>query len=144
MVSGTAFGRRARELLAAGKSERLRALVPEGAEVSSTHLFQAAVDGDAVCEAEIRHGGHMLGLGIGSIVNVLDPSRVTLSGGLLAMGGMLLDPARAALRSLPYGPAAGAQIALSTLGDDAGLLGAAAVAFERLELGAGNGEQVTA
>ena len=133
LVSGTAFARRARELIAAGKSDKLRAMAEAPAEVTSTHLFEAASAGDPVCEAEIRHGGHMLGLGIGSLVNVLDPTRVTLSGGLLAMGDMLLEPARAALRSLPYGPAAGAQIALSTLGEDAGLLGAAAVAFERLE-----------
>ena len=132
VVSGTAFARRARELIAAGKSDSLRDIARDG-DVTSAHLFEAAKAGDPVCEAEIRHGGHMLGLGIGSLVNVLDPSRVTLSGGLLAMGDMLLEPARTALRSLPYGPAAGAQIALSTLGEDAGLLGAAAVAFERLE-----------
>jgi glucokinase len=75
----------------------------------------------------------MLGLGIGSMVNVLDPTRVTLSGGLLSMGEMLLGPMETALRSLAYGPAAGTELAQSTLGEDAGLLGAAAVAFEYLE-----------
>jgi glucokinase len=143
VVSGTAFARRARELIAAGKSAQLKALAAESGDVTSNQLFEAARAGDPVCEAEIRHGGHMLGLGIGSIVNVLDPTRVTLSGGLLAMGDMLLEPARSALRSLPYGPASGASFALSTLGEDAGLLGAAAVAFERLELASGDEEQGT-
>jgi glucokinase len=131
MVSGTAFGRRAGELLAAGKSAQLSKLVGDG-EATSEYLFEAAAAGDRVCEAEIRHGGHLLGLGIGSLVNILDPTRVTLSGGLLAMGEMLLGPMETAMRSLAYGPASGTEIAQSTLGEDAGLLGAAAVAFARL------------
>lgn len=132
MVSGVAFGERARALARSGKSPVLRELaggrVPTGAD-----LFAAATAGDAISEAEIRHGGHLLGLGIGSLVNVLNPDAVTLSGGLLGMGDMLLEPLRAAMYSLAYGPAAGTLIRLSELGDDAGLLGAAAVAWERLD-----------
>jgi glucokinase len=74
----------------------------------------------------------MLGLGLASLLNVLNPDVLTLSGGLLAMGELLLEPMRRAMRALPYGPAAGTAIRLTELGDDAGLLGAAAVAFERL------------
>jgi glucokinase len=132
VASGSAFARRAAELIAGGKSERLRAMT-QGRIPTGEDLYDAAVAGDTVCEAEIRHGGHLLGLGIGGLVNILDPGRVTLSGGLLAMGEMLLGPMEQALRSLSYGPAAGAAIVPGTLGDDAGLLGAAAVAFERLE-----------
>ena len=52
-----------------------------------------------------------------------------------AMGEMLLGPLKAAMYSLAYGPAAGTLLKVSTLGDDAGLLGAAAVALEYLEAG---------
>ena len=132
MVSGVAFAERARKLLEQGKSRVLHEVVGYG-EPTSEHLFIAATKGDQVCEAEIRHGGHLLGLGLGSLVNVLNPDAVTLSGGLLAMGEMLMQPLRDAMYSLAYGPAAGTLIRESTLGEDAGLLGAAAVAFERLE-----------
>lgn len=132
MVSGVAFANRARALLSTGKSDVLREIVGYR-EPTGVDLFRAATLGDAVCEAEIRHGGHLLGLGIGSLVNVLNPDVVTLSGGLLSMGKMLLDPMHEAVYSLAYGPAAGTTIELSTLGGDAGLLGAAAVAFEHLE-----------
>ena len=131
MVSGTAFAGRARRLLATGKSARLREIV-QGREPASTDLLAAALQGDTVCEAEIRHGGHILGLAIGSLVNVLNPDVVTLSGGLLGMGEMLLDPMREAMYSLAYGPAAGTLVRISDLGGDSGLLGAAAVAWERL------------
>lgn len=131
LVSGVAFAGRARRILATGKSPALAAIVGD-AEPSAAHLSAAAAAGDTVCEAEIRNAGHLLGLGLGSLVNVLNPDCVTLSGGLLAMGEPLLGPAREALFSLAYGPATGVRLALSELGDDAGLLGAAAVAFERI------------
>jgi glucokinase len=131
MVSGVAFAERARVLIEGGKSRVLQELAGYR-QPTAQDLYQAATLGDAVCEAEIRHGGHLLGLGLGSLVNVLNPDAVTLSGGLLQMGEMLLEPAREAMYSLAYGPAAGTTVRLSELGDDAGLLGAAAVAFERL------------
>jgi glucokinase len=132
MVSGVAFAQRARHLLATGKSQHLRGIVGE-AEPTAADLFAAAFAGDTFAEAEIRHGGHLLGLALGSLVNVLNPDAVTLSGGLLAMGEMLLDPLRESMYSIAYGPASGTVIRLSELGKDTGLLGAAAVAFERLD-----------
>ena len=132
MVSGVAFAERARQILNQGKSRVLHEIVGDD-EPTATHLFVAATKGDALCEAEIRHGGHLLGLGLGSLVNVLNPDTVTLSGGLLAMGEMLVGPMKEAMYSLAYGPAAGTLVRLSTLGEDAGLLGAAAVGFERLD-----------
>jgi glucokinase len=132
MVSGVAFAERARLILQQGKSAILKEIAA-GEPPTAVHLSAAAARGDTVCEAEIRHGGHILGLALGSLVNVLNPDCVTLSGGLLSMGEMLLGPAREAMYSLAYGPAAGTLIHLSELGDDAGLLGAAAVAFEHLD-----------
>lgn len=131
MVSGVAFAERARRLIHQGKSPIL-AEIAAGEPPTAAHLAAAAARGDTLCEAEIRHGGHLLGLALGSLVNVLNPDLVTLSGGLLSMGEMFLGPAREAMYSLAYGPAAGTLIRLSELGADAGLLGAAAVAFEHL------------
>jgi hypothetical protein len=48
------------------------------------------------------------------------------------MGDMFLGPMRESMYSIAYGPAAGTLVRTSELGEDAGLLGAAAVAFERL------------
>jgi len=136
MVSGVAFAERARRILEQGKSKVLHEIVGYD-DPSAEHLWKAAQRGDAISEAEIRHGGHLLGLALGSLVNVLNPDAVTLSGGLLAMGNMLLGPTREAMYSLAYGPAAGTLLRTSELGEDAGLLGAAAVAFERLDTHSG-------
>jgi glucokinase len=134
MVSGVAFAHRARRLVESGKSAMLRAMT-SGREPTGVDLYEAAKAGDQLSEAEIRNGGHLLGLGLGSLVNVLNPDCVTISGGLLSMGDMLLVPMKEAMYSLAYGPAAGTPVRISTLGDDAGLLGAAAVALEYLDAG---------
>jgi glucokinase len=131
MVSGVAFAARARHLADGGKSPRLAEIGATRA-LTAEDLLAAAVAGDALSEAEIRHGGHLLGLALGGLVNVLNPDAVTLSGGLLGMGELLLGPLRAAMYSIAYGPASGTLVRVSELGDDAGLLGAASVAFERL------------
>lgn len=132
MVSGTAFAERARRLIASGASAVLLEIVgyrqPTGADLGA-----AARAGDRQCEAEVRNGGHLLGLGLGGLVNVLNPDAVTLSGGLLSMGEMLLGPMRQSMRSIGYGAAANTPVLESVLGDEAGLQGAAAVAFERME-----------
>ena len=131
LVSGVAFSNRAKRMINNGTSVVLREIVGY-TEPTSRHLHQAALAGDRQSEAEIRNGGHLLGLALGSLVNVLNPDVVTLSGGLLAIGDMLLGPAREAMYSLAYGPAAATELRLTTLDDDAGILGAAAVAMERL------------
>lgn len=130
LVSGVAFANRARRLLNNGRSAVLREVVGDG-QPTARHLHEAALAGDRLCEAEIRNGGHVLGLALGSLLNILNPDMVTLSGGLLQAGEMLLGPMRDAMFSLAYGPAAATALELTRLGDDAGLLGAAAVAFER-------------
>lgn len=131
LVSGVAFAERAKKMIAAGGSPVLFEIVGYR-DPTAADLFMAASRGDRQCEAEIRHGGHVVGLALGGLVNVLNPEAVTLSGGLLNMGEMFTKPLRDAMYSIAYGPASGTIVRTTTLGDDAGLLGAAAVAFERL------------
>ena len=131
LVGGVAFARRAQRLLDEGKAPIL-AEIASGRAPTATDLSAAAAQGEAAAAAEIQNGGHFLGLGFGGIVNVLNPDVVTLSGGLLSMGELLLQPMREAMASLAYGPATDTPVRTSELAEDAGLLGAAAVAFERV------------
>ena len=128
IAGGVAFGRRAQRLVESGSAPVL-AEVAAGHPATAGDLAEAARRGEAAAIAEIRNGGHTIGIGLGSIVNVLNPDAITLSGGLLGMGDLLLDPLRAAMASLAYGPASSTPVRTSTLGEDAGLLGAAAVAL---------------
>ena len=78
-----------------------------------------------------------LGVGIGSIVNFLNPEMIVLGGGVVeALDDTFLDNIRNAVEkyALPN-TLNGVQIVRAKLGDDAGILGAAALAKQRLETG---------
>ena len=71
--------------------------------------------------------GEELGLGLVSICALLDPDVIVMGGGLSAWGDTLLEPARAVLRErLPFQPC---PVVPATLGPDASVVGAAALAF---------------
>lgn len=128
LAGGVAFGRRAARLLESGAAPLLAGLCA-GRAPTAADLARAAALGETVALAEIRNGGHLLGVGLASLVNVLNPDVVTLSGGLLGMGEPLLESLREAMAANAYGPAAATPVRVSELGEDAGLLGAAAVAL---------------
>jgi glucokinase len=79
--------------------------------------------------------GHYLGAAIGSLVNIFDPEVVVVGGGFgLAAGELLLGPARPVILREALAPAGETvRLALAELGAEAGMFGAALVAFEALE-----------
>jgi glucokinase len=77
----------------------------------------------------------VLGAAIGSLVNVFDPDVVIIGGGFgAAAGDLVLEPARVAARAEAIQPADETlQIVEAELGEEAGLIGAALVAYEALD-----------
>ena len=95
-------------------------------------VTQAARDGDAVSVAILAEVGHWLGVGIGGLVNILDPEIVVMAGGVAEAGDLVLAPARSAYRDTveasemrPDVP-----IVMAALGSHAGVVGAAALVLE--------------
>ncbi len=77
--------------------------------------------------------GHVLGSGIGSLVNIFNPEVVVVGGGFGAAGDLLLEPARERVHREALEPARDlVRIVPAVLGPDAGLVGAGLVAFEAL------------
>lgn len=94
--------------------------------VSAAAIFQAAARGDAPARAAVDHVVKFLAIGIASLVKLLDPDKVLLTGGMANARSQLLTPLRAQVRALiepsfPYKPV----VAVGRLGDRAGLYGAA-------------------
>ena len=94
-------------------------------------LSQAAVDGSLVAREVFVQVGTALGGLLVGMVNMLNPERVVIGGGVALAGKWILDPAREHLvkHSLVarYSPP---KVLPASLGDSAGLLGAAALALE--------------
>ncbi len=119
-ASGTAIAERYRE--AGGDPSATAADVQVAAaagEPRATAVWQSTVDA-LVC-------------GLTSIVNLLEPEVLVLGGGVTRAGDHLLGPVRAGVHAAAMGPASRAvRIVRAALGDRVGVVGAAAIAYERL------------
>ena len=91
--------------------------------------------GDAAAVDALAEIGRLLGAAIGSLANIFDPDVVIIGGGFgAAAGDLVLGPARIAARAEAIQPADETlQIVEAELGDEAGLIGAALVAYEALD-----------
>ena len=132
LVSGTSFGNQAQELILNGQAPILASIATDQ-KPTTEMLYAAALQKEQSAIETIQNGGHLIGLGLITIVNVLNPEVITLSGGLLKMGNLLIEPIRETMKSQDYGPAKKTPILESQLGENCGLLGAAAIAFSELD-----------
>jgi glucokinase len=96
-------------------------------------VVELAHDGDLAALDAVGRVGHWLGIGLVAIANLLDPDVVVVGGGMSAAGELLLEPARAVLREMAMPPASQQmEVVRAKFGADAGLLGAALLAADRL------------
>lgn len=125
-MSGPAIARDARERLAKGEASALRRLAGgDPARVTSELVARAAQSGDAVAREVLARGARYLGIGLANVVTAFDSEAVVVGGGVAQMGDVLLSPAFAEARRNMYPfHAQRVRLAVSTLGDAAGVTGA--------------------
>ncbi|SFK36575.1 glucokinase [Streptosporangium canum] len=100
----------------------------EAAAASGRQLALDAEAGDQIALAAMRRAGRALGLAIASATNLCDLDVVTIGGGLSQAGPLLFDPLEAALRDhIRMEFARRVRVVPASLGQDAGLVGAAAL-----------------
>lgn len=133
MASGTALGRAGRRAAAADPTGSLAQLAGPGGKVTGETVHEAARAGDPTARQLFDQLGYWLGIGIASLVNVLDPQLVILGGGLITTGDLLLRPTRASFERFIFAPAHRQlpPLAPAQLGPDAGLIGAALLALHQ-------------
>jgi len=105
------------------------------AEDLSPEMLSAAADaGDALAADVLEETGELLGHGLVSLLNVFNPERVVIGGGVARAGEWLLAPARRIVaRHAMSVQRDCAEIVLAELGNDAAVVGAALLALERQE-----------
>ena len=129
-ASATAIVRMAREAVALGRSERLAGVECEN-RLTSKRVYETARAGDPVAQEIFVTMGRALGVGIATLINVLNPALVVLGGGVAAawdaFAPAMFDelPRRCYIhREIPV------RIERAQLGNDAGLVGAAYLAIQ--------------
>ena len=96
-------------------------------------VSDAALAGDEFANTVLDETATWLGIGISSLINIFNPEKIILCGGMAAAGERLIRPIRdiAKKSSFPV-PAARVEIVAGALGNDSGVLGCAGVALERV------------
>jgi glucokinase len=128
LASGTAIRRRARELASENPGSALGRLAADR-KVLGEDVTRLAREGDGVAVAVLEEAGRWLGIGLAGFVNVFNPEVITVGGGVMAAGELILEAAREEVRLRARPPSRDlVQIKEATLGPMSGVLGAAALA----------------
>lgn len=119
-------------------AEELKAQYPcsalqNTAQFSAFEVFQAGTNGDELALEVFRQMGFYLGVALTGLINVFNPEIIVIGGGASAGWELFTPHMQETLRQRAYGGLpVRAQIARGELGDDAGILGAARLAFDSM------------
>jgi glucokinase len=132
-VSGTAMGAAAEAVARAKPASALGRAFAAGETVDGTLLTRLALAGDPEAAALVTRAGEHLGAGLVTLVNVFNPEVVVIGGGAAAAGELLLAPARRVLAARALSPQRDQVRGVpARFGNDAGVIGAAALALTEL------------
>lgn len=134
LASGTAIAREGRERMLRGVPTLIGELAGGNPErVTAKLVAEAATQGDALAQQIIAEAMEYLGLGVANLINLFDPELVVIGGGLTNIGERLFEPVRRVVAERAYvAKAHPVRIVPAALGDDVGVLGAAAVALTQI------------
>ena len=131
MASGSALVREASLRVARRPDTALGRALEDGRELTGPFVTELAHDGDPVARDALETVGRALGVGLSSLVNLLNPEVIVIGGGVIAAGEMLLEPARREMRARALAPARDAvRVVPAAFGEQAGMIGAALMARE--------------
>ena len=123
-ASGPAIVTMAKEYISGGKSAKYKEMATDGI-ITPYIVAQAALQGDAVSIQIFKQMGKIIGTGLSSVVNLLNPEKIIIGGGVADAGSILLDPIKATIadRAMPI-QANAVQVVPAQLANTAGVIGA--------------------
>jgi len=93
-------------------------------------IYKAALDGDTLSREILRDAGRYLGVGLANIINIMSPEAIILTGGLIGAWNIYVQEAiKEASRRAFKDLFDTVKIIPSSLGDNAGIVGAACLVF---------------
>lgn len=128
---GLGLARMACEKISSGADTILRDTCGDDPTSATGEMIaEAARQGDAVARDLITTAGYYAGIGLSTIVHVVNPELIVIGGGMTRIGPMFMDPCMQGLKENVH-PVLfdSVRIVPWQLGDDSGVLGAAAKAF---------------
>jgi glucokinase len=125
-ASGPSIARYFNEQLNAGQRSSLQS----HPNLGTAQLAEAALTGDTLAISAFSRAGYYLGIAVANLLAIFDPSIVIFGGGVSQVGDLLFKPFEESLRQHVFHPHYMDKLVITkaALGDDAGLLGALALA----------------
>jgi len=126
LASGPSIVRYVTEMLESGATSELRGVDA----LDAGKVAEAARQGDILAKSAYARAGEYLGIAVASFLHTFDPSIVIFGGGVSQSGPLLFEPFEESLKKHVLNPRYLENLTITTaaLGDDAGLLGALALA----------------
>lgn len=99
--------------------------------ISAKTVFDAVKANDAVAIEIADRFGEYLGKGLAAVASVVNPEIFVIGGGVSKAGEILLSFVEPKFQKYAFSPCRGAKFALATLGNDAGIYGAAGLILRK-------------
>ncbi len=131
-ASATAIRRDVKQAIAAGVKTTIQ--IPEGAEedFGTRVVYDAAMQGDEYAIELFDKVGYYLGIAAATVINVFNPEMIAYGGALSNAGDFIFKPLiETAKKNSFKTPGDRVRIVRATLGNDAGIIGAAGLAMKR-------------
>ena len=123
-ASGPSIVAMANDYIRGGKSAKFREMA-EGGAITPYIVCEAAKAGDPVAKRIFTIMGEYIGIGLASVVNLLNPEKIIIGGGVADAGDILLAPLTETLKKRAMKIAGSAvQVVPAELGNTAGVIGA--------------------
>jgi glucokinase len=134
-ASGEAIEKMAKRSVRKNPDSSILSFAGSADQIEGKHVALAARERDTVALEVLRVAGVYLGIGLSNLVNLFDPETIVLGGSVVHAGEAYLGPARdqlfamtTAQRRRPM------RLDVTSLANDAGILGAAALAFDQAKV----------
>jgi glucokinase len=131
-AAGTALGKRAHMAAASDPSGYLGSKA-SFEKIVSRHVVEGARLDDAECLALLREEAEYLGVGFTGLIHLFSPQRLIMGGGVAKAFDLMSDDIHAVIRRNAMAPFKDVPVVVAALGDDCGLVGAAALALAAVE-----------
>lgn len=130
ITSATGIVRQALEKIIEIPHSKLAEAYNKNGEITSKEIFELALEGDVAAKSIVDHTADVLGKVLANMGVIINPSKVLIGGGVSKAGDQLIDTIQYAFEkhALPR-VAEACSIKTAQLGNDAGIIGAAYLAY---------------
>ncbi|MHC4215104.1 MAG: ROK family protein, partial [Planctomycetota bacterium] len=128
-ASATWTAKRAQEAIEEGEDSTLKEIIDQNGQITCKNVYEHLESGDKLAKKITDETAKALALVCVNMLHTTEPKKIVFAGGMIAAGDILLDRIKFYFEELIWNiKKETVEICFATLGEDAGIIGAAALA----------------